>query len=165
MLGWLSWFFARLALCVYDRFPAVSTYVRGHDGPNLKTSWALSPLLSLPKLLTMKFHLKRYAWSLEILAFAVASLTLAVLIVLLRYYDQQPIFQWHGVSLNTIVSTLSSTVFKPALMFIVSTGISQWKYIAFSRRKMRLIVFDQLDSASRGALGSLALLLNKRCWK
>ena len=106
--------------------------------------------------------LKRDTWVFEVLAFIVTFLSLVCLIMLLKYFDQQPIFKWHGVSLNTIVSVLSSTLIKPMLMLTVSAGISQWKYIAFSNTKTRLIQFDRLDSASRGALGSLELLWETR---
>lgn len=105
--------------------------------------------------------LLRDAWAFEIIVFLVSVLALGCLTSLLRYYDQQPIFKWHGLTLNTIVSTVS-TISKTLLMFVVSAGISQWKYIAFSKGKRKLIEFERLDSASRGPEGSLTLLWTTR---
>jgi hypothetical protein len=105
--------------------------------------------------------LLRDTWAIEIIAFSVSVLAFGCLIYLLRYYDQKPIFEWHGLTLNTIVSTVS-TISKTLLMFSVSAGISQWKYIAFSKNKRKLIEFERLDSASRGPQGSLALLWTTR---
>jgi hypothetical protein len=96
-------------------------------------------------------------WAFEIIAFSVSLLALGCLTYLLRYYDQQPIFKWYGLTLNTIVSTIS-TISKTLQMFTVSACISQWKYIAFSKNKKKLIDFERLDSASRGPQGSFTLL-------
>jgi hypothetical protein len=100
-------------------------------------------------------------WTFEITAFSISVLAFGCLSYLLIYYDHQPIFHWHGLSLNVIVSTIS-TIAKTLLMFVVSSGLSQWKYIDFSKNKRKLIEFERLDSASRGPQGSLTLLWKTR---
>jgi len=100
-------------------------------------------------------------WAFDIIAFLVSTFGLGCLTYLLLYYDKQPIFKWHGLSLNTIVSTIS-TISKTLQLFIVSACISQWKYIAFSKNKRKLIEFERFDSASRGPQGSLTLLWKTR---
>jgi hypothetical protein len=100
-------------------------------------------------------------WTFEIIAFVFSVLASGCLIYLLVSFNEQPVFKWHGLSLNTIVSIVS-TISKTLMTFIVSAGISQWKYIDFSKNKRKLIEFDRLDSASRGPLGSSTLLWKTR---
>ncbi|KAF3018221.1 hypothetical protein E8E14_012789 [Neopestalotiopsis sp. 37M] len=83
------------------------------------------------------------------------------MVILLAECDRKPIFSWHGVSLNTIISILS-TASKAWLLLTVDAAISQWKWILFSHDRRILNDFGVIDSASRGPLGSLKLLWKLR---
>lgn len=100
-------------------------------------------------------------WNLEILALVGSILMFMVMAVLLGCYDKKPIFDWHGVTLNTLVSILSVSM-KMMLTFAVAECIGQWKWILFSRDSRYLIDFNRIDVASRGPLGSLGLLWTVR---
>jgi hypothetical protein len=84
---------------------------------------------------------------------------LAALVGLLFAFDGKPIFDQHAVTLNTFVAILSAAS-KATIVYAVSHAIGQWKWIAFSNRRRRLLDFERVESASRGPLGSLSLLLN-----
>ena len=86
-----------------------------------------------------------------------AGLFMAILIILLAVYDGHEIFDWHGVTLNAIVSLLS-TASKAALLFALAESVGQWKWILFSSRSRPLLDLERIDSASRGPWGSLQLL-------
>jgi len=87
---------------------------------------------------------------------------LAALISLLVAFDGRPIFDYGAVTLNTLVAILS-TANKATILYAVSHGMGQWKWIAFSgRQRRRLLDFERIESASRGPLGSLSLLGNGR---
>jgi hypothetical protein len=100
-------------------------------------------------------------WIPEIVAAASSALYLLALSVLLSVYDNKPIFSWYGITLNTVVSLLS-TASKAFLMLAVGEAMGQWKWILFSRERRLLIDFERLDSASRGPLGSLKMLWHGR---
>lgn len=92
----------------------------------------------------------------------VASLGfLAALVGILVAFDGRPIFDQHAVTLNTFVAILSAAS-KATIIYAVSHAIGQWKWIAFSNRRRRLLDFERVESASRGPLGSLSLLFNTK---
>lgn len=99
------------------------------------------------------------AWSSELASVIGSALLLAALVVVLLVYNDQPIFTWHAITLNAIVSVLS-TASKTALLFAVTELVSQWKWILFTDRSRPLMDFERIDSASRGAFGSLKLMWN-----
>ncbi|KAI3341998.1 hypothetical protein F4824DRAFT_271003 [Ustulina deusta] len=101
-----------------------------------------------------------YSWKLEILAIIISALSLVALVILLLAYDGEPIFLWHGVTLNAIVSILTTTS-KASFLLAAEELISQWKWILFTGQLRPLIDFERIDSASRGPLGSLLVML--RC--
>lgn len=90
-----------------------------------------------------------------------SALLLAALAVLLACFDDKAVFDWKGVTLNAVVS-LISTASKASLLFAVSELISQWKWILFTRTSRPLIDFERVDAASRGPMGSLRLLWKAR---
>ncbi|KAF8856580.1 hypothetical protein BDZ45DRAFT_727386 [Acephala macrosclerotiorum] len=96
-------------------------------------------------------------WLPETLAIVLSLVSFLMILVLLKVYDNRPIFVWHGATLNTFVSTIA-TLGKAMLLFTVSACMSQWKYIWFSQARRKLIDFEVFDSASRGPSGSLSLL-------
>ncbi|XXH01984.1 hypothetical protein Hte_008348 [Hypoxylon texense] len=96
-------------------------------------------------------------WTAQVLALLGAGLCLVAMSILLVEFDRRPIFSWHGVTLNALISILS-TASKGGLLLSVEEATSQWKWILFSRRPRPLMDFDRIDEASRGPLGSLTLI-------
>ncbi|KAI0378131.1 hypothetical protein F5Y04DRAFT_291404 [Hypomontagnella monticulosa] len=96
-------------------------------------------------------------WRGEIGAAIGSGLCFIGITILLAIYNGKPIFSWHGVTLNAVVSVLS-TAGRSSLMLAVEEATSQWKWILFSQRPRALIDFDRMDEASRGPLGSIILL-------
>ncbi|KAJ1709498.1 hypothetical protein NYO67_8369 [Aspergillus flavus] len=100
-------------------------------------------------------------WIPELWALGGSGLAFAGMVALLRVFDDRPIFDWYGVTLNTLVSILSAAM-KAALIYAISECISQWKWILFSREERLLIDFERMDSASRGPLGGINVLWKTR---
>jgi len=96
-------------------------------------------------------------WIPEFLAIFGSILSLTGVAILLAIFDNKKIFHFYGVTLNSLVSLLS-TVSKGWLMLVLAEAISQWKWILFSSRRRLLIDFNTIDIASRGPLGSFWLL-------
>lgn len=91
-------------------------------------------------------------------------LSLVAMISLLASFDDRPIFDWHGLTLNTLISILSVSM-KAFLIFAVTQCIGQWKWILFSHHNTRarpLLDFENIDLASRGPLGSVSVLWTVR---
>lgn len=105
--------------------------------------------------------LRLSAWGYQYLAILLSLTCLAALIILLIHFNQEPVFIWQGITLNTIISILSVTI-KAALAYVVSECMAQWKWILFSREERLLIDFDRIDGATRGLLGSLRVLFRTR---
>ncbi|OJD28995.1 uncharacterized protein BKCO1_990001 [Diplodia corticola] len=100
-------------------------------------------------------------WLVETVAVIFSAASLAALAVLLAVTDGKVIFDWHGVTLNTIVSILS-TASKVSVMLALSESISQWKWILFGDKMRPLMDFERIDWASRGPLGSLKMMVHCR---
>ncbi|KAI1145563.1 hypothetical protein F4825DRAFT_240552 [Nemania diffusa] len=100
------------------------------------------------------------SWVPEIIALVASAVSLAGLVGVLIAYDTKPIFSWHGITLNAVVSILA-TASKALLLLAIEELISQWKWILFTNQSRLLIDFERIDAASRGPLGSLILML--RC--
>jgi hypothetical protein len=91
-------------------------------------------------------------WLPEILAVIFSAASLAAMAVLLAVTDGKAIFNWHNITLNTIVSI------EVSVLRALSESISQWKWILFDGKMRPLIDFERIDRASRGSLGSLKVL-------
>ncbi|KAI0440957.1 hypothetical protein F4803DRAFT_525272 [Xylaria telfairii] len=100
-------------------------------------------------------------WIAEIASIAASIFFLLALVAVLATFDGEPIFDLYGVTLNAVVSILSTTS-KAALLYVIGELISQWKWIIFTREERLLADFDRIDSASRGPLGSLKILWVRR---
>lgn len=96
------------------------------------------------------------SWSLEILALASTVGIGGAMIGLLARFNNQPVFEWNSITLNTIISTLS-VVMKALILFPAAECIGQWKWILLHRSKRSLIDFERIDQASRGPLGCFNL--------
>ncbi|KAG8158099.1 hypothetical protein KVR01_011860 [Diaporthe batatas] len=99
----------------------------------------------------------RFVWLPETASILTSVSLLYVLSSLLSVYNGRPVFEWKGITLNTVVSVLS-TASKAALLYAVSQLISQWKWILFTRASRPLVDFEIIDGASRGPMGSLVLM-------
>ena len=68
------------------------------------------------------------AWLLHILAIAGSLLSMAAIGMLLAHYNNQPVLDWKGVTLNAIVSVLSA-LSSAMLAFTLSDCLGQAKWI------------------------------------
>ncbi|CRL20966.1 Protein of unknown function DUF3176 [Penicillium camemberti] len=79
--------------------------------------------------------------------------------IIFWYMDNQPLSAWRAViSLNATVSILT-TACTTALMYGVSAFIGQSKWLHFKDRPRKLTDLETFDEASRGAWGSIMLLI------
>lgn len=100
----------------------------------------------------------------EVLAMILSSGLLVAIVVLLSQYDDKPQPTWKYVSLNSVISWLS-TISKGCVLFCLSEGIGQLKWVWFTRKTQPLVDLGTFDGASRGIWGCGALLwrLRARC--
>lgn len=99
-------------------------------------------------------------WVLDIVALVLSAILLMSMFVLLWYHDGKPQPDWQFVSLNTIVSWLS-TLSKSMLLVPVARSLGQLKWIWYAREPRALSDLQAFDAASRGVAGSLQLLFSK----
>ncbi|KAF7882674.1 uncharacterized protein EAF02_006037 [Botrytis sinoallii] len=99
-------------------------------------------------------------WKRELASLFCGTLCFIALAALLYAFDGKTIFRWHGITLNALVSILS-TAAKVLVLYSIAESTSQWKWLHFSEQKHFLIDFDKIDAASRGPLGSFKLLWRK----
>lgn len=100
-------------------------------------------------------------FSFELAGVFISAGLLASMLALLSVYDQQPQPSWPHISLNAIISTLS-TLSKASLIFSVGESLGQLKWVWFSQEERPLLHLRLFDSASRGAWGSLRLVWGQR---
>lgn len=101
-------------------------------------------------------------WLWEILAVVLSLGTFSALVIILIVYNGRNVAQIpQGISLNAIVSILS-TISKSSLIFSISATLSQFKWLLFSGRTRQLQNLQLYDDASRGPLGSSLLLLSDK---
>ncbi|RSL92714.1 hypothetical protein CDV31_015025 [Fusarium ambrosium] len=100
-------------------------------------------------------------WLFEIGAVALASAAVAAMVILLINFDGEPIFDGPMITLNAVISTLSTTS-RVGLLAMLASTISQWNWLLFSSEPRRLVDFEYFSAASRGPLGSLKVLLDFR---
>jgi hypothetical protein len=98
---------------------------------------------------------KFFVW--EVLAMLLSSGLLAVIMVVLARYNNRPQPTWRYVSLNSMISWLS-TVSKGCVLFSISEGIGQLKWVWFARKNRPLTDLSTFDGASRGIYGCAGLV-------
>lgn len=96
-------------------------------------------------------------WTAETAALLLSIVALILIVVLLSVYDGRPQFQWHGVTLNTVIAILAACV-RIGFVVPVAESLAQWKWLWFTQKPRPLIDFEAIEDASRGPRGSLALL-------
>lgn len=102
-------------------------------------------------------------WTLEILCWLLALLSLVIILIVLGIFNGQPLQNWHsGLSLNTLINVVSQ-IAQTALFVPVAASISQMKWIWYS--KIRPVgEMENFDKASRGPMDSLWLITKHPKW-
>lgn len=98
------------------------------------------------------------SWLLEVIALAISAGALCGIYVLLKLYDGNQIPMWGPITLNALISVLS-TLASICVLYAANNGISQLKWIWFAEKKQRLADLRTFDKASRGPKGALELLV------
>lgn len=103
-------------------------------------------------------------WFLEVLGILLSAGALIAIAIILSHFDNAPQPQWATVSLNTLVSWLS-TLAKAMVLIPVSRGLAQLKWTWMAEKERALTDLQTFDNASRGLIGSLVLLFEQpgRC--
>ena len=96
-------------------------------------------------------------WLLQGLAVSGSILLTGVLIVLLACFNNTPILDWNGISLNVAVA-LTATILKGLVALTVSDCLGQAKWIWLSWQQRPLSDFALIDQGSRGPLGCVRML-------
>lgn len=100
-------------------------------------------------------------WLFEFFFWVFGMLCLLAIVILLHEYDGELVPAWkYGITLNTIVSLLSSFA-GFALMVPITAGLGQLKWLRFQQTRP-LNEFDAIEQAGRGPVGSALLLLHGR---
>ncbi|KAJ5602505.1 hypothetical protein N7537_005461 [Penicillium hordei] len=97
----------------------------------------------------------------EVLAMVLSSGVLVAIVVILTQYDDHPQPAWRLVSLNSVISWLS-TVSKGCVLSAISEGIGQLKWVWFTRKSRPLVDLGAFDGASRGVYGCAGLVWRLR---
>lgn len=97
------------------------------------------------------------SWTFEILGCVISIAFLVAIIVVLFKYDGQPMPDWpYGITLNALVSVLS-TVMKATMAFVLTECLAQLKWSWFHSGN-KLSDLAVLDAASRGVAGAIFVL-------
>lgn len=99
-------------------------------------------------------------WFFEYAAVISSFASIAAIFGFLAYYDGKPLFNWHSITVNAVVSLLA-TVAQGVTAFSVGSCFGQFRWIWF-RRVNRLSDIQVVGGASRGLGGVLQLLLRTR---
>ena len=102
-------------------------------------------------------------WLIEIISIIVSLVSIIAIVALLGYYNGKPLFRWHNITLNAVISVFA-TLARMSLIVAVSSSIGQWRWNWFLQKSRPLADIDVVDAASRGLLGSLQLLWKTRSW-
>ncbi|KAF4769302.1 hypothetical protein N7455_008745 [Penicillium solitum] len=98
-------------------------------------------------------------WLWELLSSILALVLLVGVGIIFWYMDNKPLSAWPAtISLNATVSLLI-TACSTALMYGVSAFIGQSKWLHFKNGPRKLTDLETFDEASRGAWGSILLLI------
>ncbi|KAJ9615757.1 hypothetical protein H2200_001834 [Cladophialophora chaetospira] len=98
-------------------------------------------------------------WLLEILGALLSLLCLAAMIVVLTLYKEKPLSHWNlPIRINSLISLFASLA-KAAILLPIAACIGQLKWRHFATRGRQLNDFQTFDSASRGPLGALELII------
>jgi hypothetical protein len=94
---------------------------------------------------------------LEVLAVVVSAATLIAMVAMLMHFDHKTQPAWRLLSLNSVISWLS-TISKACVLFSINECIGQLKWGWFGQRQQPMVDLRSFDSASRGFYGSAVLI-------
>jgi hypothetical protein len=130
------------------------------DGPAPKDRSSLHSPEPGPRTKDSSF-LKKLAfdsWIGEAIAIALSIGCLIAIAVIVHHYDGEPLPQWRGgVTLNTVISVLSTTA-RSGMIFVVSGTMGQLKWCWLGQSRRRLLDMQVMDDASRGPMGAARIL-------
>ncbi|GKT93643.1 acid phosphatase protein [Colletotrichum tofieldiae] len=93
------------------------------------------------------------SWTFEIVSLCVTILAAGAIIGVLAAYDGKPLASWHfQITINAVIALLA-TVATATMAVVLSSGISQLKWIHFKMRREPLSDMEVFDDASRGTWG------------
>jgi hypothetical protein len=101
------------------------------------------------------------SWVLELLSAALSAASLFALVGVLAYANGRILVPWHNLTLNTVVSILS-TISRLCAVFVLGESIAQVKWAIFTRSAQSLMDFETIDAASRGPMGAFWLLARRK---
>ncbi|UJO24659.1 uncharacterized protein CLAFUR5_13630 [Fulvia fulva] len=96
-------------------------------------------------------------WTLELLSAGLSVASLAALAGVLAYADGRELVAWYNLTLNTVISILS-TISRLCAIFVLCESIAQVKWAIFAENARSLLDFEAIDAASRGPVGAFWLL-------
>ena len=100
-------------------------------------------------------------WVWEIGGILMSAALIGVHVVILSCYQGHRDPAWKYLSLNTLIAWISM-VSRACIIFTASQVLSQLKWVWFATQHRPLEDLDGFDLASRGVLGSLALIYRVR---
>ena len=104
---------------------------------------------------SLRTRLVQNSWALEILAWLLGAVTLAILIIVLASFNKKPLSHWHSsVSVNTLVNALTTTA-STALIFPIASSIAQLRWI-WLRKKERVVA--DFDSFGTGPIDTFIMV-------
>ncbi|KAL4744948.1 hypothetical protein BDW72DRAFT_187608 [Aspergillus terricola var. indicus] len=122
-----------------------------HDDPSQSTEKKNSSLLSVIN----------DGFIREIFGMAIAVGVFVALVVVLAEYDQKQQPDWGSMSLNAVISWMS-TVLRACIAITCSEVLGQLKWVWFAQKARPISELRTFDSASRGIYGALELIWTLR---
>lgn len=117
---------------------------------------------SLESTPTLSKSRSRGSWTLEITTILLAFGAVGAIVGIVARFDGQGLPDWpYYITLNTVIAMLA-TVAVAAMSTSLQNGLSQLKWIRFKEQRAPLADMEVFDEASRGAWGSLKLLVTAR---
>ena len=97
----------------------------------------------------------------ELLTVFLSTALLIAIVVVLASYNHHPQPHWGYMSLNSLISWLS-TISKACVLFAISESLGQLKWLWFTQKSQPMSDLQSFDAASRGLFGSAMLIWNLR---
>lgn len=100
-----------------------------------------------------------YAW--EILGIGISGGILITMVAVLASYNNTPQPKWTHISLNSLISLLS-TASKGCIVFAISEALGQLKWSWFQQKTRPVPDLGQFDTVSQGVFGAITLIWRLR---
>lgn len=102
-------------------------------------------------------HVSKDYWGWEFFGILGSAAIIIGIAIILNRFDGKRQPSWEHVSLNSLISWLS-TAAKLCLLVPITRGLGQLKWVWFAEKERPLSDLEEFDSASRGIPGSAKLL-------